>query len=479
MRILPYLAVGVCALLSNQAALAVDGASSYTFTPATPQVVTPPEAMLDAQVRNLGFEPNSDAGKLAKKWVVQIATDPDWKSVMAHASGRPGDKSSNDGGMSGFGANLSPQEREALLRLFLGVVSGLKPEQCERMFGGEGPPVGSNILSARQLYALMTLLNSAVKRSAHSDAPKESYSIAQALDADGALEMHLEAMLRKNKEISASEMEDMPAILKGKHACIAASAMLRSFLEAPEPTRTVATWDFLSSPWHGTASQHVLQTAEHYANSEFDLNKLPAQLASRLPAAGSRPLGFRSVVVEGDWENRSRPEFDARYRKTYWNLHNSGAVATFLSRADADKELVWGFFQTEFGFAGLRVQEVGTGIRILPPEVFPASQFSMASESNFVPQPNSSFRIPATQPSIEDVRDYQCETYGKYPASKVFPDLKGDAVDVSCQAVSGTGSTKHQIREAYLVDYSISVRLFEIDKDGLTMSRIRSVTVTQ
>lgn len=479
MRNLPFLVASVCLMLSSQEVLAVDGVPPHTITRATPQVATPPDAMLDAQVRNLGFEPDSEAGKLAKKWVVQIAMDPDWKSVMAHSGGQPGDNSSNHGVMSGFGANLSSQERQNLLRLFLGVVSGLKPEQCERMFGGEGPPVGSNILSAKQLNALMTLLNSSVKRGAHTDAPKESYSIAQALDADSTVEMQTEAELRKNKEITASEMQDMPAIFKGKHACIAASAMFRSFLDASEPIRTIASWDLLSSPWHGTAPQHVLQTAEHYATSEFSVDKLPAQLASRLPAPGSRPLNFRSVVVEGEWENPSHPQFDGRYRKTYWNLRNSGAVATFLSRADADKEVVWGYFQTEFGFAGLRDQEVGTGIRILPPQVFPASQFSMASETHFVPQPNSSFRIPATQPSTEDVRDYQCETYGKYSASKLFRDLKGDAVDVSCQAVTGTGVTKYQVREAYLYDYSISVRLFEIDKNGLTMSRIHSVTVTQ
>ncbi|AXL53313.1 hypothetical protein DSC91_006682 [Paraburkholderia caffeinilytica] len=478
MRRILFLVAGGCLLLSNQVALALDGAQQNTSAPAAPQIAAPPEAMLDAQVSKLGFEPNSEAGKVARKWVVQIATDPDWSKVMAPPSGQPGDSSRN-GITNRFGANLSPHERETLLRLFLGVVSGLKPEQCERMFGGEGPPVGSNPLSAKQLGELLTLLNSAVKKGAHGDAPRESYSIAQALDADSTAEMRTEAELRKSRDITASEMQDIPAILKGKHACIAASAMFRSLLALPEPVRTVATWDFLSSPWHGTASQHVLQTAEHYANSEFGLDKLPTQLASRLPAAGSRPLSFRSAVVEGEWENPSHPQFDGRYRKTYWNLRNSGAVATFLSRADADKEIVWGHFQTEFGFAGLRGQEVGTGIRILPPQVFPASQFSMANESNFVPQPNSSFRIPATQPSTEDVRDYQCETYGKYPASRVFRDLTGDAVDVSCQAVSSTGASKYQIREAYLYDYSISVRLFEIDKDGLTFSRIRNVTVTQ
>lgn len=43
----------------------------------------------------------------------------------------------------------------------------------------------------------------------------------------------------------------------------------------------------LSSPWHHTAVQHVLDTAEKYAASEFDLEKLPHQLLTRLPAAGS------------------------------------------------------------------------------------------------------------------------------------------------------------------------------------------------
>ncbi len=476
MRKLSLLTASVCLAVSSQAAVAVDGTRPFNLTAGAPQIAAPAEEMLDAQVRQFGFEPDNEAGQVTKRWLIQIATDPAWRKVMASSSDKPGD---NGSVMNRLGAALSARERETLLRLLLRVMSGLRPEQCSKMHGGDGPPVGANVLSAKQLNALLTLLNTAVQRTAHTEGPTESYSIAQALNADSTVEMLSEAELRKNKEITASEMQDTPAIFEGKHACIAALATIRSILEAPEPTRTVATWDFLSSPWHGLASQHVLQTAEHYANSEFGLNRLPTQLASRLPAPGSRPVGFRSVVVEGEWENPSHPQFEGRYRKTYWNLHNSGAVATFLSRADADKEVVWGYFQTEFGFAGLRDQEVGTGVRILPPQVFPASQFSMASETHFVPEPNSSFRIPATQPSTEGVRDYRCESYGKYPASKVFRDLKGDAVDVSCQAVSGTGATKYQIREAYLFDYSISVRLFEVDKDGLTMSRIRSVTVTQ
>ncbi|RKF30640.1 hypothetical protein [Paraburkholderia fungorum] len=479
MRKLLFLTAGVCLLLSNQVVLAVDGAMPFTLTPASPPISGAAGAMLDGQVRKLGFDPDSEAGKLVRKWLVQTLTDPDWRKVMAPPSGRPGDNPSDASIANRLGATLSPHERETLLRLFLSFVSGLKPEECGQILGRKGSLPGTNILSARQLDALLTLLNSAVKKSARGDMPSESYSIAQALDADSTIEMQTEAELRKNKEITEAEMQDLPAIFNGRHACIAASAVIRSMLEAPEPTKTIASWDFLSSPWHGSASQYVLRTAEHYANNEFGLDKLPAQLASQLPASGSKPLGFRSVAIEGDWENQSHPEFDGRYRKTYWNLHDTGAVATFLSRADADKEVVYGRFATEFGFAGLRDQEVGTGIRISPPAVFPASQFSMASESNVVPQPNKSFRVPATQPSVDDVGDYQCQTYGKYPASKVFKDLTGDAVDVSCHAVSVTGVTKYQVREAYLYDYSISVRLFEIDKDGLTVSRIRDVTVTQ
>ena len=435
--------------------------------------------MLDAEVRKLGFEPSSDAGTVAKRWLVQTLTDPDWRKILAPTSRPSGNSPANNNPATSLGATLSPHERETVLRIFLAAVSGLQPEQCGQMAGQRGTSVPPNILSAKQLDALLTLLNSAVKRSARGGVPKESYSVAQALDADSTVEKRTEAELRENKEITASEMQDMPAISKGKHACIAASTVFRSMLEVPEPDRTVASWDFLSSPWHGTATQHVLQTAEQYAMSEFGLDKLPAQIAARLPAADSRPLAFRTVVVQGEWENRSHPEYDGRYRKTYWNLHNSGAVATFLSRDDADAEVVWGYFQTEFGFAGLKDQEIGTGIRILPPKAFPVSQFSTVSESNFVPQPNGSFRIPATQPSTDHVRDYQCETYGRYPASNVFRDLKGDAVDVSCRAVSDTGSTEYQVREAFLYDYGISVRLFEIDSYGLTLSSIRNVTVTR
>jgi hypothetical protein len=87
------------------------------------------------------------------------------------------------------------------------------------------------------------------------------------------------------------------------------------------------------------------------------------------------------------------------------------------------------------------------------------------------------FQMPATQPSTDDVSNYECETYGKYPASKLFRGLTGDAVDVSCRAVSRTDEPKYQVREAFLYDYNISVRLFEIDNYGLTMSRVHDVTI--
>ncbi|MFM0691356.1 hypothetical protein PQQ64_03580 [Paraburkholderia graminis] len=471
---LPLFAVGVCLFLSGQAAVAVDGARPYAVTAAAPAIPAPADDTLNAQVRRFGFEPNSDAGRVIKRWLIQIATDPAWQTAVASSSGEPGGSGSL---MRRLGTALSPREREALLRVLLSAISGLKPEECSKMRGGDGPPVGANVLSAKQLDALLSVVNSAVQRTAHVEGPKESYSIAQALDADSTVEMLSQAELRKTKEIDASEMQDMPAIFEGKHSCIAALATIRAFLNAPEPARTVATWDFLSSPWHGLASTHVLQTADDYANDEFGRDKLPAELASRLPPPRTRQLGFRRLVIEGEWENRSHPEVAGRYRKTYWNLDDSGTVASFLSRADEGKQTVWGFFQTEYGFAGLRNQEVGTGIRILSPQLFPRSQFPKASESNFVPKPDSMFQMPATQPSTDDVSNYECETYGKYPASKLFRGLTGDAVDVSCRAVSRTDEPKYQVREAFLYDYNISVRLFEIDNYGLTMSRVHDVTI--
>lgn len=87
--------------------------------------------------------------------------------------------------------------------------------------------------------------------------------------------------------------------------------------------------------------------------------------------------------------------------------------------------------------------------------------------------------MPETQPSADHVRDYQCETYGKYPASQVFPGLTGEAVDVSCRSSSDSGISKFQVREAYLYDYKISVRLLDIDDDGLIVSRIRNVTLSR
>lgn len=45
--------------------------------------------------------------------------------------------------------------------------------------------------------------------------------------------------------------------------------------------------------------------------------------------------------------------------------------------------------------------------------------------------------------------------------------------------ITDSGISKFQVREAYLYDYKISVRLLDIDDDGLIVSRIRNVTLSR
>jgi hypothetical protein len=130
---LSLLTASVCLLVSSQAAVAVDRTRPFTVTTGAPQIAAPAEEMLDAQVRQFGFEPNSEAGQVTRRWLLQIATDPAWRKVMASSSGKPGD---NGSVMNRLGAALSPRERETLLRLVLSVMSGLRPAQCSKMHGG-------------------------------------------------------------------------------------------------------------------------------------------------------------------------------------------------------------------------------------------------------------------------------------------------------------------------------------------------------
>lgn len=137
-----------------------------------------------------------------------------------------------------------------------------------------------------------------------------------------------------------------------------------------------------------------------------------------------------------------------------------------------------GYLSTEYGYQSIRAQPISGSVRYPAPRLLAPDAYPILDNGGPIPEPNSVYLSPPLQRDSGAVQGSRCESFEKYPASQVFKDFTGDAVDVSCKSMSDKAVT-YQNREAYLYDYGISVRLFEINEDGLSVSRIREVSITR
>lgn len=478
MKIRTLTAIVFCLLAYSTTPSAETRPSGYAFATAPTPAVTLPPTVVDSMVKAMGLEPDSEAGRVATRWFKHAFSDPDLReplrSLLESKTTPTSDTSRFPLGMS-----FSADQRVHFIRSVLHFLSSLTSRQCATFSKGQGYTTKAiSQLSPVQLDEMFGLIEWTLKTSVQSHTQHESYTTEQLLDADNAVEMHAEAAVAKQHSIEPALLQDPPALLASRHACGVVTTMLKTLLQTAEPTRSIATWDLLSSPWAGFIFQHLLRNPDQYIDQHFDVSALPPHLVEHLPAAGSRPLGYKRIVVDADWENRSTPSVNGRYQKTYWNLHDTGVVATASRGLDDVGNPTSGSFATEYGEFALTDQTIGSGYRVVPPSRFPSSDYPTLDGGGPIPQPNSKYREPVPQPSRERLREIRCETFEKYPASTIEKDLTGDAVDVSCQAIWDKG-VKYESRDSYLYDYNISIRRFEIDSDGLSVLRIRNITVTR
>lgn len=475
-----FLAAGLASCLSLTCVIPLADAAIEAPAP-QPGLTLPKQSVpaninagIDAQVRKMGFDPETDAGRAVVRWMRQIALDPDWRPMLV----------STNGGrqlMREMGTLLSPSERETLLRVFGQLIASWTPAQCQQVFGGKG--IETNVmaaLTATQVNQVMATVDAAVKRRARGDVRKESYPIGQVMEADGVIEARSLALVRQMRDVPPNEINDMRMLMAGPHACQATAAVLQTTLGAPEPTRSIATWDLIAAPWRGSAAQYVLMTPEGYARERFSREALPAGLVARLPEKGAHPLGFSRIDVDGVLHGPSPHDAGQPYHDSIWNLDDSGVTTTFTSWRVGNRPPTFGHFETALGFTTLRAQSVGTAIHIVAPTEYVPTQYATVVPAMLEPEPLSSFREPTTQPSPQGGREARCAVTAKYPASDIAPNLTGDAADISCRIVGDKGDDdiKYQLRESYLYDYRVSLRRMSIDANGIHLSDIRKITIT-
>ena len=412
------------------------------------------------------------------RWLNYVDHDPDWRSLYNAAAVNDENHSSPINFNLPF-ESMSKEQRLGYLKIMSQLFSQMTAAQCAGIFQPSSDfRLQLPRMSTFQLEQFLSLINATVRTAVHPIQPVEHYSTEQLLEADSYMETTLTDLLLRQKKFHDWAKQDLKNQAPPLNStCQVTNLIFKAIRGAPEPYRSEATWDLLSnahSDHDADTLDSVVRHAEQYALETFDTPSLPTTIREQLPVNDSRPLPFKELLIQGNWINRTSQNPSTPYLTINLNTRNNGILVQILRSMDGLHAYKWVTFATNLGYQTLKHQVVGTGSRVHPPTLVPISMPLLLA--NAVPQPNSHYELPETQPSPNHIKFDRCETEEAFPASRIFPTLSGKAVEISCQAVTdkGTGS---QWRDAYLYDYGIAVMLFSIDDDGLTTAEINSVTV--
>jgi hypothetical protein len=446
-------------------------ASTAAFAVSSEKRVNEQDAVaLDAlrsTVTKAGLDPDSESGKAFLKWLAKAKQDPDWRAALGEdvLTGRQG---------IDFGKlNMSPAARLEFLQHFGRIAALTPPALCNNLSGGPGgfgavvsslPPAG-----IEQIGQMMD----AIVKGRRPASEVESYTTAELLAAENRTDTLGNDLFIKHGWVPSGGSPG-----KKPTMCELMSVMVELVEGLPEPDRTRVTWAFLShdkSARLGSIMAGVLANPYPYLDESFDAHALPDALRRQIGAEGSRPLPFQKLTFTGNWVNREHPEVAGPFEMSFVNHRNDGTVSKVIRSVQTPQQPTWASFEIEYGLLALRQQTVtaGSGFSVIK-QIDDKAAFVSASTA-FVENAHFEFALP--QPSTDGAKISSCHTGHKRLASEIFPTLKGDAVDYSCEETTAKGE-KHHWRSVWLYDYAVSLPIDTNDAEGLTTFELKSVAIT-
>lgn len=223
-----------------------------------------------------------------------------------------------------------------------------------------------------------------------------------------------------------------------------------------------------------------MQQAESFARSRYSLGALPPALVAQLPPRGTSPLGFRRLQIDSDYVTLG--ESDSRLMKsqqTYWNFDDNGVVSSHSIWLMGTTRVLSTSYSVDLGVLPLRFQaknylERGSAPRVreMRPATYPdVRRFSTPLE------PAVAIEIPAVLPDPEEVERYRCTSASLYPARRLHANFDGDAINLSCDAMTANGNVKYSFIDAYLYAYQVTFRLSQLQDGVKQIGRVRRAVV--
>lgn len=437
--------------------------------PATEAAAAEFTARIKLILTRVGIDPDSVNSKAVLSWAGGLMNDPAWRALVTQPDGLGGNPFDLHQFTLAPAARLQMIKDIAILAPYLpaDTLNGGKPTLAEyRAF--------FNSLSPEGLGALENMLDVLVKQHNTMD-PAEHYSTAELLEMDSAFEQAADAAWTKRK-LGATDGKTNS--VNSQQIQLLANVVA----DLPEPLRTRTSWAFFRTIGAGgqslgSTTAGVLANPDPYLAETFDDHSLPASMRARLPADGSRPLGFKRLTVEGSWVDAKHPDSPRPYRAVYLNLHDNGVVdEAFEPLADDAGKPGTGpaDFTMNYGLVTLRSQRVGYGADLKPvAQVLDASTVDIGSR---VPAQGEQVEFPAEQPSADGIKSIRCRVGKTREASSVFPILHGKAIELSCTQVAQHGADSYE-QGVWLSDYGITVVTSATD-DGESRFDIKSVSIS-
>lgn len=232
-----------------------------------------------------------------------------------------------------------------------------------------------------------------------------------------------------------------------------------------------------------TSLKPMLDDSEGYSVRYFSLNMLSPAARASLAAPGTEPLGFKRLTAKGEVlvsdTNAPASHRHIVFEHTLINDGNDGMVRAIERRSVDGLPLLIDYWSSYRGVAMLSVQRGLPARNLAAPIMSVRSVSTWKSMANM--QEHTTYDYVANYGYGDPLRsslklERRCMSGTFHDAGKIAPGLTGQAIDLTCDDINGSGAKSAQSDFVWLRQYGVALVTKLTTLNGITSFKYDSVT---
>ncbi|WP_241075497.1 hypothetical protein [Achromobacter insuavis] len=211
------------------------------------------------------------------------------------------------------------------------------------------------------------------------------------------------------------------------------------------------------------STREVALNADAYTARVLSPDALPASVRARLPAAGTQPMGFRTLRLTGTQRvvSMGNVAVDSEYELTFHNDRDDGTLRSIYIGRFNGLPVNYVLALNYRSLALLMHQGGGFKAAHVPPrwtvrsiEQWPGDVLANPPENaRFTLESEGGWEGQRTGPR----QTLACTSGADFPASRVLAQIPGQAIDLNCVETNESGVPVRRLKYAYLRQFGLAI----------------------